>query len=144
VSAGGLYVVGSCTISGNVIVGGTVTQSSDRRLKQNFQSLTNCLEKVYKLRGVSFSWVDNTKELIGSTLDDKRHIGLIAQEVQEVFPEVVSEIHEGRYLGVDYSSLVPLLVESINELNTRTKILEARNEQLIHEIEELQLRYVKN
>jgi hypothetical protein len=53
--------------------------------------------------------------------DDRRHIGLIAQEVQEVLPEVVSEIHGNQYLDVDYSSILSLLIESINELNTRTK-----------------------
>merc|ERR1711916_370256 len=46
-----------------------------------------------------------------------RHIGIIAQELQQIIPEVVNEIHDGKYLGVDYASLMPLIIEAIHDLN---------------------------
>ena len=98
--------------------------TSDLRLIKQIQPLSNSLAKINKLRGVYFSWkVDEISDL---SADEGRHIGVIAQDVQQVLPEVVSEINGGKYLGVDYTALIPVLLESIRELDIKNKALEDR------------------
>jgi hypothetical protein len=82
--------------------------------------ITGALNKISKMRGVYYSWVTN-KPAEFSHLDDRRHIGLIAQDVLEVVPEVVNDMHNGKYLGIDYASIVALLIEGINDIQ-RVKI----------------------
>ena len=69
--------------AGNANFSGTVTANSDEKLKENVVGITNALEKVMDLRGVYFN-------RIGKTYDD-REIGVIAQEVEKVLPELVKE-----------------------------------------------------
>ncbi|MEI6528777.1 MAG: tail fiber domain-containing protein [Candidatus Falkowbacteria bacterium] len=87
-------------VAGEVCATGFI-QSSDRNLKQNIQNLDNSLEKILSLRGVSFNWKDN----------DVASIGLIAQEVEKVYPELVSSKND-KY-GVQYANLVAPLIEAI-------------------------------
>ena len=91
--------------SGDVIAFG----SSDRNLKDNIQPIENPLEKMDKIGGYTFVW--NNKQ---STYQGK-DVGVVAQEIQEVLPEIVSGRANG-YLGVKYEKIVPLLIESIKEL----------------------------
>jgi len=77
--------------------------SSDKSLKTNIQPLENSLEKVLQLQGVSFNWKENGKE----------DIGLIAQDVEAVFPELVSG--EDGEKSVEYGNLVAVLIEAIKE-----------------------------
>lgn len=86
-------------------------QSSDERLKENIVTLSNAVDAVNALRGVAY------------TRNGKAEIGLIAQEVERVLPQVVS-INEDGYLTVAYSNMVGLLVEAIKELNIRLEKLE--------------------
>ena len=109
----------------------STTTNSDRKLKKNIQPLERALEKVQNLKGVSFQWKKN----------DRESIGFIAQEVQEVVPEVVhnnKKEHDGvvlsETLGVDYGNITALLVEAvkeqqslINRLEERIKDLENKN-----------------
>jgi hypothetical protein len=101
----GLYV------KGNALIGGTVTAKSfiydsDRRLKENIQIIPNALEKVKKLKGVSFEWIaDETND---------KNLGLIAQDVEKVLPEVVST-NENGLKAVEYGNIVAVLVEAIKE-----------------------------
>ena len=89
----------------NPIADGWTTYSS-RRWKTEIKPIDGALEKVQRLRGVSFDW----------RADGKHDIGLIAEEVGEVVPEVVAYEENGRDAkSVDYARLVPLLVESIKE-----------------------------
>jgi len=84
---------------------------SDRKLKKNIKDTKYGLSDVLKLRGVDFDWKEKR--------DGVHDIGVIAQEVREVIPEVVNEVTdlvEDKYLSVDYSKLVPVLIESIKEL----------------------------
>jgi len=60
----------------------------------------------------------------GHRFDSKRHVGVIAQEVKEVLPEVVDEIYDGKFLGVDYPALIPLLIEAVRELDERTTFVD--------------------
>lgn len=100
-------------ISPNAMVG-----ASDMRLKTDITQLTNPLRTISHLRGVFFSWKDMEAE--GIRLDTNRHVGLIAQDVQAVLPEIVEPIFNNQYLGIRQSELIPLLVEGIKELDTRT------------------------
>ena len=83
--------------------------SSDKRLKDNIVRIENPLEKVGKIGGYTFDWNDKQKTYEG------HDVGVIAQEIQEVLPELVTERDNG-YLAVKYEKIVPLLIESIKEL----------------------------
>jgi len=85
---------------------------SDRRWKDNIQTLSNSLDKVQQLRGVSFDW--KRDECADMNFPEGRQIGLIAQEVEEVIPEVVSTA-AGGYKSIDYAKLVALLIEANKE-----------------------------
>ena len=91
--------------SGDIIAFG----SSDRNLKDNIQPIENSLEKIDKIGGYTFVWNDNQSTYKG------KDIGVVAQEIQEILPEIVATRANG-YLGVKYEKIVPLLIESIKEL----------------------------
>jgi hypothetical protein len=100
-------------VSGSIRATGTVLQASDERLKENIYVIDNALDRVDAIDGVYFNWKDR----------EGRQAGVIAQQVQKVLPEVVSEDNNG-YLNVDYGGIVPLLLEAIKELEARVKELE--------------------
>lgn len=77
---------------------------SDRRLKQNIHTITNPIEKVSALRGVNFEFIK----------DGKKQIGVIAQETEEIIPEVIGECPDG-YKTVQYGNITGLLIEAIKE-----------------------------
>lgn len=83
---------------------------SDVRLKEDILPIQNALDKILNLRGVTYKWVN--KDSGG----DKTRIGFIAQEVNEVVEELVFNSRDGKYLGVHYDNVAPLLVEAIKEL----------------------------
>jgi hypothetical protein len=113
---GELVVTGGLTVSGTVALDGCsgFTCTSDRRLKRHISPLENALSKISSLRGVYFSWVND--EVSGIAFDSERHIGLMAQDVNKVIPEAVVSMHDGKYLGVDYQSLIPYLIEAIRTM----------------------------
>ena len=135
VTSGGLTVMtgsiavsnGNVDVIGNIDYAGALTHVSDARLKQNILPLTNPLEKLSKLRGVYFSWIND--ETNGLRFDAERHVGLLAHEVQAVLPEVVKTFHD-KYLSVDYSALIPLVIEAINELDAKRSIASTKEEEL--------------
>lgn len=90
--------------SGNVTAEGTVTASSDVRFKKNIQSIDNALDKTLNLRGVYFEKINS----------DVRQIGVIAQEVEKIIPEVVINDDENKK-SVAYGNIVGLLIEAIKE-----------------------------
>ena len=79
--------------------------SSDKRMKKGIKTVTGALDAVDALRGVTFTWKDSNTQAIG----------LIAQEVQEVLPEVVTTDDDG-YMGIKYTNVIGVLVEAIKEL----------------------------
>jgi hypothetical protein len=99
--------------NGNFVVAGDVTAFSDLRLKSNIEQITGALAKVSLLRGVTFD------------MENARRVGVIAQEVQKVVPEVVSTTEQG-YLAVSYGNLTALLIEAVKELSTEVSELKAR------------------
>jgi hypothetical protein len=100
--------------SGDVVADGDVVafNSSDERLKDNIQVIKGSLDKIDGIRGVEFDWNDKSP---GWARERGHDVGVVAQEVQKILPEIVVERTNG-YLGVDYKRLVPLLIESIKEL----------------------------
>ena len=94
---------GDATFSANVTASGYIDSSSDLKIKTNIKTIENALDKVLKLRGVEFDRVDK----------NERQIGVIAQEVEKIIPEVV---HGDNLKSVSYGNLVGLLIEAIKEL----------------------------
>ena len=107
---------GNLTINGSINATGDITAyyTSDKRHKNNIQPITDALLKVSKLNGVTWEWNDDVHEVTKST----PKTGLIAQEVQEVLPEVIKEREDG-FLALDYSKMMGLMVEAIKEQQTQ-------------------------
>jgi hypothetical protein len=105
--------------------GNVVDQASDRKLKENIKTIDNALDKVLKLRGVSYQWKDKQKG------GDAVRLGFIAQEVEDVVPELAYYNPNGDYMGVHYKETVALLVEAIKELSSGDGII--NNSELILE-----------
>ena len=117
----GLTINGAITATGDI----TAFFTSDKRHKNNIQTIPNALEKVTKLNGVTWEWNDDVNEVTKST----PKTGLIAQEVQEVLPEVVKTRDDG-FLALDYSKMMGLLVEAIKEQQTQIHSLTIEIEKL--------------
>jgi len=98
---------------------------SDARLKDFKGTIPNALDKVHALNGYYFTENAKAKEL--GYNNDKQQVGVSAQEVEAVLPEVVTEAPiSAEYKTVYYDKLVPLLIEAIKELSEKVKILEAK------------------
>ena len=95
----------------NAEFGGTVTMYSDIRSKTDIETISDALERVLKMRGVFYNRI--TEEGV----NDKREVGVIAQEVQEILPEAVHKSSErtNDHLSVAYGNMVGLLIEAIKE-----------------------------
>jgi Chaperone of endosialidase len=106
------------SIFGSLWVNGT-TYASDARFKQNIAPIASPLEKLLRLNGVEYEM--KTSEFAKNHFTPGRQTGLIAQEVEKVVPEAVSE--NNGYKGVDYARLVPLLIEAIKELKKEIELL---------------------
>jgi hypothetical protein len=115
------------TINGAITATGDITAyyTSDKRHKNTIQLIPNALEKVSKLNGVTWEWNDDVHEVTKST----PKTGLIAQEVQEVLPEVVKTRDDG-FLALDYSKMMGLMVEAIKEQQTQIHSLTIEIEKL--------------
>tara|TARA_Y100000768_G_scaffold359091_1_gene315347 strand:+ start:2231 stop:3022 length:792 start_codon:yes stop_codon:yes gene_type:complete len=99
----------------------TAYYSSDERLKENITTIEDALEKVNSIRGVEFDWkADHIKSRGGEDgyYVRKHDVGILAQDVKKVCPEVVAERDDGT-LGVKYEKLIGLLVQAINELSAK-------------------------
>ena len=106
----GIDASGNGRFEGDVIA----FSASDERLKDNIKPIENALDKVNKISGVEFDWNSNQ-----DTYADGMHdIGVIAQEIEEVIPEVVKTRDNG-YKAVKYEKIVPLLIEAIKEQQTQ-------------------------
>ena len=86
--------------------------TSDIRLKDNIKSIDKALDKVNKIQGIEFDWIEK-EEIHGNSGHD---VGVIAQEIEKVLPEVVDTRDNG-YKAVKYEKLVPLLIEAIKDLS---------------------------
>ena len=104
--------------NGDTTVGGDMTISSDARLKSNIVSLGSTLSKLLLIDGKSYE------------KDGKQRIGVLAQEIQEVFPELVTE-DDNEMLAVNYQGLVPVLINALKEQDEKINRLEKLVEKLI-------------
>ncbi len=106
-------------VNGTVRAAEFIYTSSDSRLKENVKTIINPLDKVIALRGVTFDWKNS----------DSSSLGLIAQEVENIFPEIVSTDDEG-FKSIQYSSLVAPLIEAVKEQQKQISSLESRIQKL--------------
>ena len=112
-NSGGSTTTGLSISSSGIAAAGNVTAYSDERLKDNIETIENGLDKVEQLRGVTY------------TRDEKENIGVIAQEVEKILPEVVlTADDEMGTKSVDYGKLTSVLIEAVKELSARVKELE--------------------
>lgn len=105
-----------------------LTETSDARFKTNISTIPNALESTLKLRGVTFDW--NREAFAYTRLPDGKQIGVIAQEVENVFPELVSKDDKG-YRSVAYDRLVPVLIEAIKAQQAEIDALKAQVAELL-------------
>ena len=97
--------------------------SSDKKLKENIKPIKNALDKVSQISGVEFDWKELTEDEKLSIHGNEGHdVGVIAQEIEKVLPEVVQTRDNG-YKAVKYEKIVPLLIESIKELKAEIEEL---------------------
>lgn len=111
-TAGGT-ITGPLTVNGPIVSPNNITLSSDSRLKTNLAKLLDATDIINNLNGYRYK------------MNDEANIGVIAQEVQKVLPELVREDDEG-YLSVAYQNLTAVLIEALKETNARVKVLEKR------------------
>lgn len=119
--------VDALDVTGNVVVTGSVWASgailtSDQRLKKDIATLPGALDSLEKLRGVTFHWIDPAKGA-------KTQYGVIAQEVEKVYPDLVDTDAKGMK-SVNYNGFVAPLIESIKELKTENDSLQKENADL--------------
>ena len=117
---GNLYIGGTFIAAGSIKAGGDVTAyyTSDSRLKNNVERISDALDKTCSLDGVTFNW----NELATEKDQSVKEAGVLAQQIQKVLPEAVTERTDG-HLAVRYEMLVPLLIEAIKELKAEVDSL---------------------
>ncbi len=108
----GLVVSGDTTTgnlqsNGNITASGTITATSDRRLKHNIKLIPDALQKVLQIRGVTFNWNDSVPSA-------RKQMGVIAQDVEKVAPELIYPMENG-VKTVAYQNMVGLLIEAIKQ-----------------------------
>ena len=135
--SGSLYITGALGVgtaasgtTGEIRATDEITAyySSDERLKENIQKIDNALYKLRKVRGVMFDWRDEVIEKRGGEDNyfvRKHDTGVIAQEVEQVLPEVVA-IREDGYKAVRYEKLAGIIIQAINELADEVEEIKKR------------------
>ena len=123
--SGGATIGAASTVGGNLAVAGCITatadiiaySSSDKRFKDDLNKICNTKNIINGLTGYSFKW----NEASGREGND---LGIIAQDVKEVLPEIVQEREDG-YLAVDYPKLIPVLIEEVKRLSDEVEKLKS-------------------
>jgi len=100
------------TLPGNLTVQGDIDTTSDVTLKQNIETLSGSLDIVNAMRGVNFNWIESGKP----------SVGLIAQEVNNVLPQLVGETNGKK--TIQYSNIIAVLIEAVKELTAKVNELE--------------------
>ena len=105
-------------VVGNIYATGDITAFSDIRKKKNIIEISSSLELIKQLRGVRFEFISGSespnKDLINDKNENKIHVGLIAQEVEKILPEVVVTADDG-YKSINYGSIVSVLINAMKE-----------------------------
>ena len=109
-------------VNGAIYASGEISAFSDKRLKTDITTIPNALDKVKQLRGVYYT----------HTQTQKRGLGVIAQEIQEILPEVIA--NEGEYLGVAYGNIVGVLIEAVKELESENTQLKTQIQTILQHL----------
>jgi hypothetical protein len=109
-----LEATGDIYTSGAITAGGNISAFSDRKLKTNLRKIENALDSIAELSGYTFDWIASGNP----------SVGVMADEVAKIVPTAVTE-HQTGHLTVDYTKLIPLLIEGLKEL--RAEVKELRN-----------------
>lgn len=128
ISGGNLRIEGNISTIGSIYATGQVISGfSDSKLKDIIGLIEDPLTKLNSLRGIRFRPSDKAKEL-GVGTDREEHVGVIAQEVQAVLPQVVRSmaINDESFAVVEYDRMIPLLIEAIKVLADKVRVLEDR------------------
>ncbi len=123
------YTAPSYKLDVNGVIRGTNVSASDARWKENVETITNPLDRVTQLRGVSYDWIDKSR-------GEGRQLGVVAQEVEKIFPEVVHTDSQG-YKSVEYSKLVAPLIEAVKALRAENERLASENQDLKSSMEDI-------
>jgi hypothetical protein len=128
--------IGTAFTSSKLTVNGDIrsltnTFLSDRKYKKNIKTIDNALESVLKLNGSTYKWKKD--EFADIDFSSKLQYGLIAQEVEEIFPELVHKDEQGGY-GLNYTGLIPVLIEAVKEQQNQITLLSNK----LSELENLQ------
>ena len=116
--------------NGNITMSGMITAKSDQRIKTNIRQLNNCLNKIDDIHGYMY----NRTDLQDSNMT---HIGVIAQEVEKQFPEIVEEDKSTSIKSVSYDSIVPILIECIHELKAENNTLKSQMNYIMQRVEKM-------
>ena len=116
-SGANVAFAGNITVASTIVAQGDITAFSDTRLKENVSTIENALDKVDNLRGVNYNMKDS----------DDAKIGVIAQEVEEILPQVVhTSDDEMQTKSVDYGKLCAVLIEAVKELKKEVEELKGK------------------
>lgn len=116
--------------NGNINISGTLNQSSDERLKKDIRTLDNALEKTMEMRGVSYTWKTDLSS-------EDPQIGVIAQEVEKIYPEFVRTDENGMK-SVNYAQMTAVLIEAVKALNLELQELKNHNATLQAKVDKQQ------
>lgn len=145
---GKLYIANNSTttliygdfVSQEVLIDGDLTATSvtpsDINLKTNITSITSGLNLLLSLNGYYFNWNDKAEEEFNFS-EEEQQIGVIAQEVEKVLPQMVKTNSKG-YKVVEYSKLSPVIIEAIKEQQNQIEELKKENEDLRERFERLE------
>ena len=117
--------------NGNVEHAGTITQTSDERLKTNITPLGSVLDKINRINPVTFEFKDSQTHPSGTL------IGFIAQNVQAEFPELVATGMNG-YLSLSYANMTAVNMQAVKELNSQAQSLRTENTELKNKVESME------
>jgi hypothetical protein len=123
-----VYSLGSSSYRWTTVyaTNGTIN-TSDARYKTNIQTIENPIDKIMGINGIRYNW--NSNEYPDMNFDNDTHLGVLAQEVEEVLPELVFTDENG-YKSVSYEKLTPVLIEAVKEQQEEITELKARLEAL--------------
>lgn len=127
----GNVAIGTADSAYKLDVGGnircfTLTESSSRDLKEDIAPLSGGLDAIMKLNPVTYSWNDQASEQVRGRHD----IGFLAEEMNEVLPDVVAKDENGKPVGINYGKIAPVAVEAIKQLKHENDQLKARLEMI--------------
>jgi hypothetical protein len=125
-TTGSVVITGGLGVSGAINAGADVTAyaTSDSRLKANIENIPDALAKVNQLNGVTYNWNELAHEVEHKDTN-VREVGVLAQQVNDVLPEVIN-VRDNGYMAVRYEKMVPLLIEAIKELTEQNRQLAQR------------------